>query len=84
MEEINRFVTLARSGHFTVTDLCEQFGISRKTGYKHLERYAESGLAGLQPRGQPNGNPTGNPKATQRGQGNPTGNPTGSGFVVCG
>jgi transposase InsO family protein len=50
MEEINRFVTLAQSGHFSVTDLCEQFGISRKTGYKHLERYAELGLAGLQPR----------------------------------
>jgi transposase len=49
MEEINRFVTLARSGHFTVTDRCEQFGISRKTGYKHLERYAEQGLAGMQP-----------------------------------
>ena len=50
MEEINRFVTLARSGHFTMTDLCEQFGISRKTGDKHLERYAASGLAGLPPR----------------------------------
>jgi hypothetical protein len=24
MEEINRFVILARSGRFTVTDLCEQ------------------------------------------------------------
>ena len=50
MEEINRFVILARSGRFSVTDLCEQFGISRKTGYKHLERYAALGLAGLQPR----------------------------------
>jgi transposase len=50
MEEINRFVMLARSGRFSVTDLCEQFGISRKTGYKHLERYAALGLAGLQPR----------------------------------
>ena len=50
MEEINRFVMLARSGHFSVTDLCEQFGISRKTGYKHLERYAELGVAGLQAR----------------------------------
>ena len=45
MEEINRFVMLARSGRFSVTDLCEQFGISRKTGDKHLERYAELGLA---------------------------------------
>lgn len=50
MEEINRFVVLAQSGRLTVTDLCEQFGISRKTAYKHLARYAESGLAGLQPR----------------------------------
>ena len=50
MEEIIRFVTLAQTDRFTVTDLCEQFGISRKTGYKHLERYAASGLKGLQPR----------------------------------
>ena len=46
MEEINRFVILAQSGRFSVTDLCEQFGISRKTGDKHLERYAALGLAG--------------------------------------
>lgn len=50
MEEIIRFVTLAQSGRFTVTELCEQFGISRKTGYKHLERYAEGGLKALWPR----------------------------------
>ncbi len=50
MEELIRFVTLARGGQFTITDLCEQFGISRKTGYKHLERYAADGLAGLRPR----------------------------------
>jgi putative transposase len=50
MEEINRFVILAQSDRFTITELCEQFGISRKTGYKHLERYAAEGLKGLQPR----------------------------------
>ncbi|MBI2497000.1 MAG: helix-turn-helix domain-containing protein [Opitutae bacterium] len=44
MEEIIRFVSLAQTGHFTVTELCEQFGISRKTAYKHLERYAAAGL----------------------------------------
>ncbi len=43
IEELIRFVSLARSGRFTVTDLCEQFGISRKTGHKHLARYAELG-----------------------------------------
>jgi putative transposase len=47
MEEITRFVILAQSDRFTVTELCEQFGISRKTGYKHLERYAANGLKGL-------------------------------------
>ena len=58
MEEINRFVVLAQSGRFSVTDLCEQFGISRKTGYKHLERYAALGLAGLRPRShRPHGCP---------------------------
>ena len=50
MEEINRFVILAQSDRFTVTELCEQFDISRKTGYKHLERYAAEGIKGLQAR----------------------------------
>jgi transposase len=50
MEEITRFVMLAQTDRFTITDLCEQFDISRKTGYKHLERYALQGLKGLQPR----------------------------------
>jgi transposase len=50
MEEIARFVIMAQSARFTVTELCEQFGISRKTGYKHLERYALEGLKGLAPR----------------------------------
>ena len=44
MEEIIRFVMLARSDRFTLTELCEQFGISRKTAYKHLARYAAAGL----------------------------------------
>lgn len=50
MEETLRFVILAQSGRFTLTELCEQFGISRKTGYKHLARYAASGRKGLQER----------------------------------
>lgn len=48
MEEITRFVMLAQSDRFTITELCEQFSISRKTGYKYLERYEASGLQGLQ------------------------------------
>ena len=33
MDGIIRFVMLAQSTRFTVRELCEQFGISRKTGY---------------------------------------------------
>ena len=29
--------------------LCERFGISRKTGYKWLNRFRENGQAGLEP-----------------------------------
>ena len=47
MDEMIRFVMLAQSARFTVSELCEQFGISRKTGYKHLDRYAANGLKGL-------------------------------------
>ena len=50
MEEIIRFVILARSGRFAVTELCERFGVSRKTAYKHLARYAADGLKGLRAR----------------------------------
>ncbi|BET69439.1 integrase core domain-containing protein [Opitutales bacterium ASA1] len=66
MEEIIRFVSLARSDRFTHTDLCEQFGISRKTGYKYLERYALDGLKGLQPRShRPHSSPRRTPDAIE-------------------
>lgn len=58
MEEIIRFVSLAQTDRFTLTDLCEQFSISRKTGYKHLARYAAGGLKALGPRShRPHGFP---------------------------
>ena len=50
MEEIIRFVSLAQTDRFTITELCLQFNISRKTAYKHLERYGEGGLQALAPR----------------------------------
>jgi transposase InsO family protein len=50
MEEINRFVMLAASGRFTLTELCHDFGVSRKTGHKWLRRYEAEGLLGLRPR----------------------------------
>ena len=47
MEEKHRFITLAQSGRFTISELCESFGISRKTGHKWLNRYAEGGFEAL-------------------------------------
>ncbi len=46
MEERIRFAVLAAKGTEVISDLCEQFGISRKTGYKWLRRYRELGIAG--------------------------------------
>jgi transposase InsO family protein len=47
MEEKLKFVMLAQTGRFTVSELCEQFGISRKSGHKYLSRYSAMGRAGL-------------------------------------
>ncbi len=47
MEEGIRFVGLAQAERFTLTDLCEPFGIRRKTAYNHLERYALEGFNAL-------------------------------------
>ena len=50
MEQKQQFVSQAGSGHFTVTELCGQFGISRKTGHKWLARHAEGGMKALEAR----------------------------------
>jgi transposase-like protein len=34
MEQKQRFINLAQSGRFTVSELSEEFGITRKTGHK--------------------------------------------------
>jgi transposase InsO family protein len=36
------------SGLFSMSELCNEYGISRKTGYKWLGRYEEAGMRGLQ------------------------------------
>ena len=50
MEQKQRFVSLAQSGHFTVTELCVEYGVTRKTGHKWLERDASAGMSGLEER----------------------------------
>jgi transposase InsO family protein len=49
MEERLRFVARLLDGE-AMTDVCRQFGISRKTGYKIFDRYKECGLAALNDR----------------------------------
>ena len=46
-EERIKFVAAWKQGGWTMTDLCNEFGISRKTGYKYLERYNDEGVDGL-------------------------------------
>ena len=50
MEERIRFVMEAKSDVFQMSELCQRYGVSRKTGYKWLQRYRQEGLAGLQDR----------------------------------
>ncbi len=46
MEERLRFVARLLDGE-AMTDVCRDFGVSRKTGYKIFDRYREHGLAAL-------------------------------------
>ncbi len=49
MEERLRFVARLLDGE-AMTEVCREFGISRKTGYKIYDRYKEHGLAALSDR----------------------------------
>src|SRR5947207_13905513 len=49
MEERLRFVARLLDGE-AMTDVCREFGISRKTGYKIFDRYREHGLEALSDR----------------------------------
>jgi transposase len=46
MEERPRFVARLLEGE-TMSEVCREFGISRKTGYKLFDRYREHGLEAL-------------------------------------
>lgn len=47
MDERVKFIAAVFDGTVSMTSLCETFGISRKTGYKWLERYRKEGPNGL-------------------------------------
>ena len=50
MDERVQFITDYQRQLFTMTTLCERYGISRKTGYKLVARYDAEGAAGLDER----------------------------------
>ena len=81
MEERLRFVARLLDGE-AMTDVCREFGISRKTGYKIFDRYKEHGLEALtrplpparplrQPAAQPGREPDRQPQAQQTTLGRP-------------
>ena len=47
MEERTRFIAAVLTAEESMTELCAEFGISRKTGYKWLARYQAGGPGGL-------------------------------------
>jgi transposase InsO family protein len=59
MEQRARFVLDALQGVFTMSELCDRYGVSRKTGYKWINRYHDNGVPGCgdrtrAPRAHPN------------------------------
>jgi transposase InsO family protein len=50
VDERMRFVMAIEAREECFAEVCRRFGVSRKTGYKWLERYGEEGVAGLSER----------------------------------
>lgn len=50
MDERLQFISDYQRQLFTMTELCDRYGVSRKTGYAVVARYADEGAAGLMPR----------------------------------
>ena len=50
MTERVRFIADLESTLYTMTELCDRYGISRTTGYKWAERFVADGLGGLEDR----------------------------------
>jgi putative transposase len=50
LEERFRFIEEWKSEDWSLAELCEQYGVTRKTGYKWLERYEAGGMEGLRDR----------------------------------
>ncbi len=47
IEERMKFIASIKNGEWAFADVCRDFGISRKTGYKYLKNYKTEGIEGL-------------------------------------
>ena len=61
MNQKTQFIADYLRQSLSMSELCELYGISRKTGYKIVERYLKHGPAGLEERSR---RPSNNPNAT--------------------
>src|SRR5438445_7705587 len=61
MDQRTQFIADYLRDSLAITELCEHYGISRKTGYKWIERYLRQGPAGLEERSR---RPRRSPKQT--------------------
>jgi putative transposase len=50
MDQRTKFIADYLRECFSVTELCERYGVARKTGYKLIDRYLRHGPAGLKER----------------------------------
>jgi len=50
MDQRVRFISEYLDGYFSIAELCRQFNVSRKTGYKWIGRYEDYGSRGLEER----------------------------------
>jgi transposase InsO family protein len=50
MDEKTKFIADHLRGTFSISELCTNYGISRKTAYKWIDRYLHDGPAGLEDR----------------------------------
>ncbi|MEN8123467.1 MAG: IS481 family transposase [Bacteroidota bacterium] len=56
MNQKGEFICEWLSGQYTITELCKEFGISRPTGYRLIDRFEKMGIQGLYERSRAPGN----------------------------
>src|SRR5262249_10553493 len=61
MDQRARFIREWDSGQRSVSELCDEYGISRTVGYKWIRRFQEDGVEGLRDRSR---RPRASPQAT--------------------